>query len=499
VSPALAAEDQTEKKESENLLVNGSFEDGPSPKFGYAWPYNPGSTAIPGWKVTRGQIDVQRGHASDGANMVDLHGSPGFGGIEQTFKTVKGHRYRVTFALVVSPGATRFVKKLGASAAGTKMVFTAESKTKSWKNLDWTTKTFEFTAVADEATLELYTLDKHDPKAGPLIDNVRVVELPPLTADVTPQSPPIELLDSIMLKCGKEIGCSGATLTIARGDQILYARSYGWADRGGKVPMQPDCAIGISACVEPFVAAAIRQLAQAGKLDLNDSVLKLLKIKPARRVVDARVWDITINHLLEYKPGWQGAPLERAWKAANGKKLPLKPQTLLPYLMCERLTCKPGTEAAGDWFTYNMLMRVVEQVSGRNFVDYMRYELCRPYGIKELKWIRDTGPRRTGEPPRVWNGLSPDEPEEYRVAVSTPAMCTFMRLFWCDGNPRDKGNPFWIMNGTWSNTRTAMIWRSDGINVAWSFNGLKDSNGDPGEALWSHAIDQLKKEGRLPN
>ncbi len=166
---------QARTSTGDNILVNGSFEDGPSP--GNFKAYNPGSTAIPGWKVTRGQIDLQTDGASDGANAIDLHGSPGHGGIEQTFQTVKGHRYRVTFALTVSPQAKHGVKKMGASAAGTKMTFTAESKRKSWKNLDWITKTLEFTAVADRTTLELYTLDKRDQFAGPLIDNVRVIEV----------------------------------------------------------------------------------------------------------------------------------------------------------------------------------------------------------------------------------------------------------------------------------------------------------------------------------
>jgi hypothetical protein len=47
------------------------------------------------------------------------------------------------------------------------------------------------------------------------------------------------------------------------------------------------------------------------------------------------------------------------------------------------------------------------------------------------------------------------------------------------------------MGGDWSNSTTAMNGRPDGFNVVWSFNGSADP--DPGEALWSHAIDQLKK------
>ncbi len=85
----------------------------------------------------------------------------------------------------------------------------------------------------------------------------------------------------------------------------------------------------------------------------------------------------------------------------------------------------------------------------------------------------------------------------YSLGASTPALCTFMRCLWLDGRPRDKGNPVWFMGGSWDNSTTAMIWRADGINVAWSFNGRKNDV-DPGEELWKRAIDQLVKEKRLP-
>ena len=85
----------------------------------------------------------------------------------------------------------------------------------------------------------------------------------------------------------------------------------------------------------------IRQLAQHGKLDLNASVLKLLKIHPAGQVVDPRVWDITINHLLEHKAGWQGEPFERAWQAANGRTYPIVAANLLRFVMVQKLAWAP--------------------------------------------------------------------------------------------------------------------------------------------------------------
>jgi choice-of-anchor C domain-containing protein len=163
---------------SPNLLVNGSFEDGP-PGVGDFMSFHPGSTAITGWMVTRAQIDlIGLGRASQGQRSVDLHGSPGYGGIEQKFKTTKGQRYRVTFALSGNPEARFKVKRIAVEAAGSTGVFTFDSTGTSWDKLRWETKSFDFDATSDETTLEIHTLEKRDPIRGPLIDDVRVASLP---------------------------------------------------------------------------------------------------------------------------------------------------------------------------------------------------------------------------------------------------------------------------------------------------------------------------------
>jgi len=305
----------------------------------------------------------------------------------------------------------------------------------------------------------------------------------------------VDILDALMLKCLEKIGCSGATLTVTRGKQTYYARGYGWSDAEHNVLIQPETPMSTASCDKPLTAAMIRQLAHNGKLDLNASVLKVLDIKPAGPVVDKRVWDITINHLLDHKAGWQGAPVDQAWQAANGHKYPLDAAVLVSYVAAQKLSWRPGSKAEYDSFGYNTLKRVVAKVSGRSYVDYLRHELLRPYGVKELKWVRHGAPRE-GEPPQLWNGLILEDPEAYRMGVSTPALCTFMNHFWIDGTPRDKGNPLWIMGGSWDNSTTEMIWRSDGINVVWSFNGRKDV--DPADELWEKAINWLVENKKLP-
>jgi choice-of-anchor C domain-containing protein len=156
-----------------NLLVNGSFEEGPEVK-DYL-PLDKGSTQIKGWTVTRGQIDYVGTfwRAAHGKRSIDLHGSPGFGGIQQTFATKKGQRYRVTFSLAGTP--QRGVKRMAVRAAGKKAAFRCDGTTTSSAKMGWTVHTWEFVAAGAKTTLEFHTLETEDPNAGPVLDNVSVV------------------------------------------------------------------------------------------------------------------------------------------------------------------------------------------------------------------------------------------------------------------------------------------------------------------------------------
>src|SRR5947207_12843301 len=81
---------------------NGSFELGGSPGKNLNIPA--GSTVITGWTVSVGNIDWEGApvpacgwQASNGNNSLDLVGTGGIGGIQQTFDSVPGTTYQVSF------------------------------------------------------------------------------------------------------------------------------------------------------------------------------------------------------------------------------------------------------------------------------------------------------------------------------------------------------------------------------------------------------------------
>ncbi len=178
LDPALAIRERIRQlKESgekaRNLLVNGSFEEGPqTPNV----PLEKDSTALKGWVVSQGNIDFLDSsfwQAADGKRSLDLNGFTA-GAISQTFKTQKGQKYRVRFALAGNPAGPA-EKKLQVSAGGKTMEFTFAATGKTRTDMGWVSKTWEFTAEAEETTLEFLSLTEGD--SGPALDDVVVVAI----------------------------------------------------------------------------------------------------------------------------------------------------------------------------------------------------------------------------------------------------------------------------------------------------------------------------------
>jgi choice-of-anchor C domain-containing protein len=181
---SVGQESKDDKKEAqvkeENLLVNGSFEEGPQTDENLGFkPLDEGALDIKGWTVTRAQIDYVDAYwkAADGKRSLDLNGSPGIGGIQQKFKTEKGKKYRVTFSLAGNPDGSGPEKKLGVKAAGKEEKFTFDTTGKSRTDMGWSTQVWEFTADDKETTLEFYSLTTDDGNYGPALDNVSVVQV----------------------------------------------------------------------------------------------------------------------------------------------------------------------------------------------------------------------------------------------------------------------------------------------------------------------------------
>ncbi|HET9392931.1 MAG TPA: choice-of-anchor C family protein [Candidatus Rubrimentiphilum sp.] len=159
-----------------NLIKNGGFDSGPQPSYYTMFPK--GSTAIPGWIVTMGSVDVigPNWHDADGGkNSIDVDGTPGPGAIAQSFATKRGTKYTVWFALAGNPECGPTIKRLLVTAGGASRRYTFDTSHTSDPHMGWQRKSFTFTAAAGaRSTLTFTSLDPKGSLCGPAIDAVRV-------------------------------------------------------------------------------------------------------------------------------------------------------------------------------------------------------------------------------------------------------------------------------------------------------------------------------------
>ncbi len=167
-----------------NLLVNGSFEDGPSPGTTFV-NLTGGSTVVTGWTVTGSTIDYVGGLwvASDGSRSIDLDGSVGspytHGGVAQTFATTPGARYEVRFDLASNPYNLPTLKPMRVAAAGQSQDFSFDFSGHSVTDMGWLAQTWTFSAVATTTTLEFSSLTQAPHVGwGAALDHVSVTTVP---------------------------------------------------------------------------------------------------------------------------------------------------------------------------------------------------------------------------------------------------------------------------------------------------------------------------------
>ncbi|HEV8613664.1 MAG TPA: serine hydrolase [Gemmatimonadales bacterium] len=104
---------------------------------------------------------------------------------------------------------------------------------------------------------------------------------------------------------------SGVVL-VARQGKLIYQRAAGLADRERGTPMQLSTRLQIASTTKLFTQIAIRQLEQAGKLSLTDTVGKFLPDYP-NPIVRSRV---TVEQLIRHRSGvgsfWNAKFMARA-------------------------------------------------------------------------------------------------------------------------------------------------------------------------------------------
>ncbi len=175
-------------------------------------------------------------------------------------------------------------------------------------------------------------------------------------------------VDSIIREA-LQIPVAGIAVAVRRGDRVLLEKGYGTADLERRVAVTPRTVFEIGSITKQFTATAVVQLAERGRLRLDDSIAQYL---PA---LAARARGVTLRHLLSHTSG-----LSRAWAVAD-LTAPSSPQVVVDSLAARPVEFAPGERYAYNNNGYILLGLVVERVSGVSYEEYVRRTFLRPLGL----------------------------------------------------------------------------------------------------------------------
>ncbi len=200
-------------------------------------------------------------------------------------------------------------------------------------------------------------------------------------------------LDSIMERYMKRWELNGAQLAISRGDSLLYARGYGWADREQNQPMAPSNIMRLASVSKLVTAIGVMKLREMGKVRLSDHVFGpkgILNDTAYTNVIkDKRYFDITVEQLLRHKAGFNnyaGDPMfsTRYIIMQNHLTTPPDHRTLLRILLKRHLGYTPGQGKHYSNLGYTLLSMIIEKRSGMSYEQFMQKNVLQPAGCYDF-------------------------------------------------------------------------------------------------------------------
>jgi CubicO group peptidase (beta-lactamase class C family) len=189
-------------------------------------------------------------------------------------------------------------------------------------------------------------------------------------------------LDAIVQRVIAQERVIGASVLVARGDKILLHKGYGFADLALEAPAKDETVYHIVGPMLPFTGIAVMQQVERGKLSLDDDISKFIPEFPLQG------HHVTVRQLLNHTSGivdyhYLGDPIE----ATSRQPKALDEVTAL--YAGKNWVNEPGQK--WDWSIsgFNLLVTIVERVTGESFPDYVQQNVFKPAGVKSTSYCDD--------------------------------------------------------------------------------------------------------------
>lgn len=167
---------------------------------------------------------------------------------------------------------------------------------------------------------------------------------------------------------------AGASIGIGRSGRVLYARGFGTANIGARIPATAETIYRIGSLTKPFTAQAVVRLADAGRIGLQQSVTAYVPVP--------QYGGITVEQLLQQRsglPSYTDSP-------ALDMHAVYEPAQLVAAVASQPPHFPPGTQYEYSNTNYALLGMLIESVSGMTYASYVREAILEPQGLQYTRY-----------------------------------------------------------------------------------------------------------------
>src|SRR5690349_5278556 len=187
--------------------------------------------------------------------------------------------------------------------------------------------------------------------------------------------------DSFVATYAKEHDFNG-TILIQKNGKVLYAGSFGLANRPFKVPNARETKYKIASITKLFTSVLILQLQEQGRLDLNRTIGRYLP-DYAGEGADK----VTIHQLLNHTSGLANFDTVKDAETAIRSGIPVyqTPYTtdqLLAKFCIGKLVNVPGTVFDYNNADYIVLGKILERIYAKPYEEVLRDKILRPLQMR---------------------------------------------------------------------------------------------------------------------
>lgn len=187
-----------------------------------------------------------------------------------------------------------------------------------------------------------------------------------------------EKIDQYILSKLKNSAIPGLAVAIVRHDQVIMKKGYGITSDGSGIT--PETPFAIASLSKSFTALAVMQLVESGKIKLDESVDSYYPDFPISEPL------ITVRQLLNQT----SALSDKVFPEMEYYQQPISLDASIQRLHAVRITESDQGTFHYHNPNYQILARIVELVSGKDFPLYLKENILEPLGMSHTRSVRRT-------------------------------------------------------------------------------------------------------------